>query len=260
MTHAAPQTISIGALNAGDGAIVQTPILHLDAADADSYSGAGQQWHDISGHGNHFVAGYSASVEAADPSFVGTAGAKDGSCWMALDGDALFSAVAAHNGETLRNLGRSDIAQTFEYWLYAGASWPSYGVVYANHYSAEGSTPGLALLINNAGKMVATPYVAGSFVASAALNANAWNHVALTGRFDGATSCKHFLNGAANGSFTASSGHTSGDAYDKPRLGYNGGNFLPNGWRFAIVRIYDFALTEEQIAQNFNAQRWRYDI
>ncbi|MBX3455722.1 LamG-like jellyroll fold domain-containing protein [Ferrovibrio sp.] len=245
---------------AGDGAIVQTPILHLDAADADSYSGAGQQWHDISGNGNHFVAGYSDSVEAADPQFIGTAGSRDGSCWMALDGDALFSAVAAHSGQTLRNIGRSDIAQTLEYWLYAGATWPSYGVVFANHYSAEGSTPGMALRVNNAGKVVATPYLAGDQAASAALTPNAWNHIALTGRFDGATTCRHYLNAGSNGSFTAAAGHTSGDSYDKPRLGYNGGNLLPDGWRFGIVRFYDFALTEAEIAQNFNAQRWRYGV
>lgn len=260
MTLLFPQAVSVGARSAGDGSIVQTPILHLDAADIDSYAGSGQVWADISGHGRDFNFGSSAGSDSSDPAFVGVPGAGDESCYMLLDGGDSFSAVAEWNGSTLRNLGRSDIEFTLEYWLYASASFPTYGVIFANTYASGGSTPGFGMIIGADGKPAVQPYTAGTFAGLAALNADAWNHVAFAGRFNGSTPCIHYLNGEPNGSFTATAAHASGDSYDRARLGYNGGNFLPAGWRYHIVRAYDFALSSAQIAQNFNAQRWRFGL
>lgn len=68
----------------------------LDAADINSYDGAGQTWVDLSGNGNSFFRGTTSGSEASDPTFSGTAGKRTASELFSLDGGDLFSETAAH--------------------------------------------------------------------------------------------------------------------------------------------------------------------
>jgi hypothetical protein len=254
VTHAAPQAVSIrdlgggGGGGGGDGALVMTPILHLDAAKAPSYSGAGQTWSDISGANHHHFLGQTNAVEAADPVFIGTPGGNDGAAWFQMGTGRYFHGAADWLGESIRRLGRNDQPFTIEVWLYANAT---IGSTFFN------VGPSMNLNLGHAGdnRLGCSPVSAGNPLATNPIPAGQWSQVAVACQPDGVTACGHYLNGAANGAFTQSTPWAAGDSVETLTWGP-----LPTGWRLGIIRVYDRILSAAEVLQNFEAQRWRYGL
>lgn len=67
----------------------------LDAGDANSYAGSGQQWSDVSGQGNHYYRGADNTATTDDPTFAGTAGGLSESDYFSFDGGDYFSPVGS---------------------------------------------------------------------------------------------------------------------------------------------------------------------
>lgn len=69
--------------------------LALDAGDANSYSGSGQDWFDRSGLGNHFFRGATSGAEASDPTFNGSAGGLADTVYWSFDSGDFFTEANA---------------------------------------------------------------------------------------------------------------------------------------------------------------------
>jgi hypothetical protein len=103
-------------------------------------------------------------------------------------------------------------------------------------------------------------YSAGTTLSTSALPViGVWNHVVVV--YDG-TNNKCYVNGVLSGT---SSGSVSGNVNMSSLGGLNimksdAGNVDNGSGQLSVARIYNTALTQEQILQNFNARRGKYGL
>ena len=91
------------------------------------------------------------------------------------------------------------------------------------------------------------------FVSGGTATTGVWCHIAMT--FDGSTAYGYFNKTQTTGNIGANAG-TIGNSI----LGsYNGGNEILNG-NIAMAQIYNRALTQAEVTQNFNAVRGRFGL
>jgi hypothetical protein len=91
--------------------------LCLDAGDANSYSGSGQVWSDLSGGGYHFNRGADSSAGSDDPTFNGVAGRQSASEYWSFDGGDEFR-LAQSNPSWIENLHKNNAIWSFALWIY----------------------------------------------------------------------------------------------------------------------------------------------
>ena len=218
--------------------------LYLDAQNVNSYPGTGTTWYDISGNSNHatFV---NSPVYYANP----TAN-------MTFNGTNAYMTIA-------RSSSMSPTAGiTQEIWFKYDSSLTNihftgvqYGNSYGNSYGIWSETTNLIAAVNISGTL-------NYFSSSVSFIINTWYHCVHT--YDG-TIQKLYLNGNLLNSMS-----TSGSiAYDVNNTlvtigsdfqgaGYNSGvSWFLNG-KLAQVRIYDRALSSDEINQNYNSTKKRY--
>lgn len=217
--------------------------LYLDAADASSYPGSGATWSDISGNGR-------AVTLYNTPTFSSANG-----------GILTFAKASFQYGETTTDLG-SMSSWTVEAWvklnsvLTAGQN-PFVTNVYNGvnlNYSLGANIP----LSSNA--------TAGFFdgawrnaTTGQALSTGIWYH--LAGTYNGAT-VSFYVNAEQKNTLsyagTPSSGGNTRIARRWDALANDSANFIDGA--IPVVRIYNKALTQSEIDQNFGAQRKRYIV
>lgn len=236
--------------------IVPGPKLWLDVNDYAS----GQTWADRSGNGYDFYRGSGGSSDGADP----THNAGPPAYW-GFDGGDYFSPVAGYSGSLLRKIGRQDQAWTLEAWLYRGATANTDESIFTSMNSV-GTSKGTVWMLDNSSNLPSI-YSQGSYRGngSGQVGVGAWKHVALTAKYDGSQTCTHYLQGAANGTFTYNdTTFTSGDSDGTPGIGTFAINspsiYFQNGTRLAIFRAYDRILTAAEILQNFTVERGRFGV
>lgn len=243
--------------------------LHLDAGAILSVPNvAGYQvWLDLSGNNFHFVRGTGTTAEANDPTFNGTPGGMSANEYWLFDGNDFFDAQAAFSGSILRTMGRRDQPFTIEnYWWFAD---PTTDVQLIGTGNATSNPNQNGLYWEWAG--VATSRVGfrvtsgGTSLTGSATNGAAtgtWYQTAITGQMNGSTG--YFVqNGVQNGTFSANTGWTSGDSSVACSIGrrrLDAAFRPPNGTRVAIIRVYNRALTVDELARNFQVTRARFGI
>jgi hypothetical protein len=218
--------------------------LYLDAQNVNSYPGTGTTWYDISGNSNHatFV---NSPVYYANP----TAN-------MTFNGTNAYMTIARSSSMS----PTAGISQ--EIWFKYDSSLTNihftgvqYGNWYGNSYGIWSETTNLTAGVNISGTL-------NYFSSSVSFIINTWYHCVHT--YDG-TIQKLYLNGNLLNSMS-----TSGSiAYDVNNtlvtigsdfqgVGYNSGvGWFLNG-KLAQVRIYDRALSLDEINQNYNSTKKRY--
>ena len=218
-------------------------VLAIDAANPKSYPGSGTIWTDLSTSKNN-------GTLANTP------------LYSSSNGSIVFSGYGgANNYISLSNLPSTLPQLTVEVWvnlLYSG----NQGVLYI--IGQTNSAFRLMYGTNNFSWVCATAnnawYTANTTLSTSALPVTGvWNHVVAV--YDG-TNNKCYVNGVLSGT---SSGIASGNVSMSSLGGLNimktdAVNVDNGSGQLSIARIYSTALTQEQVLQNFNATRGRYNL
>lgn len=227
-------------LGHGASIIRDSLILHLDAANIKSYSGSGTVWNDLSGNGNHGTlvngVGYSTDNKGA----------------MVFDGaNDYVSLPHVSITDKLTVSGFVSINST-RAWQTVIGNWNSTGPGDSWLFlSSEGSASARpAIYVRNPSNS------GGTFLASTiSLNLNTYYY--LTGVFDSGK-LQLYINANLIGEIP-NVGFTS--VFQNTQELWIGrfSNFYSTG-SIAQVSVYNTALSEIEIQQNFNAIRGRYGI
>ena len=208
--------------------------LWLDAGQTTSYSGTGTTWTDLSGSGNN-------GTLTASPTFDSITGG----------GTFTFNGSSQYATTTLNSGTISD--GTLSAWCYPIASPNSSnfdGII-------DGDLPGsygTGIGVNNGTYQAILNNQFWTTIGQA-VTLNQWVMVSMTFT---ATTAVFYLNGTQAASLTYTRGAvTPGTNYLVGKSAANARYF--NG-RISTAMVYDRALTADEIAQNFNALRRRYNI
>lgn len=242
----------------------------LDPGDANSYSGSGQQWNDLSGGGYFFYRGTNNTVQSTDPTFNGTPGTYSNQYWS-TDGTQLFT-YHTTNETFMQN------------WAKAGANFGFYGFVYPTTNPA--SLANIICTYDNAGSVTGIGW---DVISTGKPRFRAQNNAAngLTKLADNAWTLNtwHFIGvsineaSGAGGGFLYKDGNydqvgsanTFNAAYTSPTTGASestntlmsdgGQTFLfDSGWRMGPMAVTTTAPTKAQMDAVFAQMRSRYGI
>ena len=220
--------------------LVGGSILHLDAGNTSSYIGSGTSWNDISGSGNNMtVPGVLAST------FTGTNG-----------GSFLFGKTNTHSivNNSLTNFGFGSNAITVEVWF----KW----VVTTDYqFWFSDNTANYRFGINSSGNYFWNMGSRNDRVNNTyTLPSGVWKHIVFTGGLEsGSIVTRLYVNGAFV--FSLNEGYASLRSMTGLLLGAgeNTTVYLLKG-NLAVVRVYQKALTANEVLQNFNVSKAKFGL
>jgi hypothetical protein len=236
---------SFGTVNTtGDGTVSITCfsnsglVLHLDAANPASYSGSGNTWNDLSGNGSN--------VTLTNTTFNSANG-----------GSIVFNGTSAYANFDA-NIGNTNVV-TVEMWVKTNAST---GGMYFGFDTYNAWTSGGNLGYNTANS---DQYGIPSTKVDYYGLVGSWRHLVFV-MYDGSrTNNKIFINGESQ-DLTYSSGSFNSSTAD-----FNAGAGKISGWRYpgqatnwlmnmnvANFKVYNRELTQQEITNNFNANKSRF--
>lgn len=224
------------ALNYGPTIVTDGLVLALDAADKNSYPGTGTTWFDVSGNN------YNATVESS-VSFSSTYGG----------GLTTLNNTSNNNQRIYGTFSLSSANYTWEIW-------------YTNNGSQGGDTSGFGVTDSSG-------VTSNGFRANSASNVQQWVGGSLTVNQTISTSStpkqvvlrrsgitfNSFSNGILIDTDTAAS--TSG-TFVNYSMNCNSCTISNNGWNgtYYMVRMYNRALLDAEIQQNYNATKTRFGL
>lgn len=236
--------------------------------DPTSYS-SGQMWGSAP---YDFHLGASSSAESSDPTHSGT--------YWAFDGGDYFTAASAPTA-FLAGMHKAGSEWTIEAWWYSAGDGGNVNPIFDSGTSDQGGADmSRGVIFGDFGSQVNPQNRWGVRVkqdsgGGSSLNAylsagpatNAWHHHAVS--FTGGAGCFLWLDGAVAASNlgatvwdgTLSSPGTT-DPANAARIGTRGdGAFrVASGSRLGVLRIYDRALSDTELLQNWNADRATYGL
>lgn len=216
-------------------AITSGLVLNLDAGSRASYVGVGNSWNDISG------SGFALTLRNS-PTFV----ASGESSYFTLNGSNQDFYLASY-GPTFTEI-------TFNLWVWRNGTQSGFAGLVISRGNASGffytNQAGYPLTYMWLGDGNTYNYSSGLDTAN-----QTWSMATLTLT---STNVKWYINGILQ--HTRVNAHTS-STFSNLYIGSDGGlgGRYYNG-RIAMVQIYNRALTDAEILQNFNAYRTRYGI
>ena len=213
------------------GIVTNGLVLNLDAAKTDSYPGTGTTWRDLSGNSNNGTLTngptFSGIGKQASIMFDGVDDISIHPSTLYVDNFSLSAWVYKTSSGIQTIIAKGNSSFVLNFYLRIAGNSGFYGT---NSLFSEILVPDLVL--------------------------NVWNNTVLT--YD-KTSLKYYLNGVLidqNNATNTPSSTTSNTIVG--RLGDFNGQYWTG--RIATTQIYNRALTQTEITQNFNALRGRYGI
>jgi hypothetical protein len=220
-------------------------VLHLDASKSASYPGSGTTWTDLSGSGNHATL-YGATYNSGAGGCIKFDGVDDYAdlitnaslkptqsltleAWVYVDSHV----ASGHSSIIQYPFANTHSSPYFEYGIYTwrGAGQPDYSI----HARINGQSSG--------------------FSAANAWSLNGWAHVVIA--WTAGT-----VNYYSNGVLLASYGTASSISYENAvnvRLGANKSGGEQFNGKMAQVRVYSQCLSAQQVAQNYNATKSKFN-
>ena len=207
-------------------------IMYLDAANTRSYPGSGSNWSDIS------RLGYSLAARNS-PTFV------------SASAGSYFSLNGSNQDFYLASLGPAFTEVTFNVWVWRNGTQSGYTGLVMSRGNASGFTyhgGGSALGYHWINDSNTYTYSSGVDTAN-----QTWSMATLVIT---ATDAKWYVNGVLQNTRTAShSSSTFSNLYIGSDSGTPGRYY--NG-RISVVQVYNRALTAQEVLQNYNATKMRY--
>ena len=210
-------------------------VLYLDAANTKSYVSGSTTWRDIAGSNNGTLVN--------GPTYSSDNG-----------GSIVFDGV----NDYVRIGGKNDYNHpsiTLESWVYPERT-AIFEYLFSNSRDCCGSYNGYELrIVNNSIRFTIWNSTNANVFSTYSLPLNTWYHIVAT--YDG-TQLKLYINGILNNSSnsTLQIGYpTSYDLYIG-RMGY-GSAYVIKG-KIPLSRIYNRALSAQEVQQNYNATKTRY--
>ena len=217
---------------AGPNIVTDKLILHLDAANTQSYSGSGTTWTDISSKDNDGTLTNGPTFNSGNMGSVVLDGTNDSiefSSTIVLSGSytSSFMFFSSQNGTDTKQMWLCDVGN-------GSNGWSLYRYQNGN---------------------VCIRAVGGSrYSWSCPYNTEIKNKLCFLDFVSNGTNIEFFLNNVSQGSITPNN-----VTLNVNRLGCIRTNQFTNG-RFYNVRFYDRALTRSEINQNYNALKGRFGI
>jgi len=222
--------------NGSTGEIISTGlVLHLDAANTDSYSGAGVIWTDLIGRNNATLTG---SVSYNNGGYMSFSGGYIN----------LYSSSSPYTNDF--SFGTGDFS--LEVWVKV-LTGGNQAILSSNLYTngillREGSTPYHDDVYINGANYV--DWIYGHYAT------NQWAQLVLSRVSD---LCTFYVNGSATGNVTNAGNLTSG-ANVRLGIANHDNSEILNG-DISIFRMYKgHGLTQAEVTQNFNADKSRYGL
>lgn len=215
--------------SAGPNIVEDGLVLYLDAANENSYPGTGTTWTDLSGNANNGTlingVGYSSNNQG----------------YLSFDGVNDYVTLSSFNSQTNPSISLFS-------WIFLNTTSGRPGVW--GHKAAGGNNCHLEVL--DSFWRLRIGLLNNSSITSA--TTNAWQYIGFS--YTG-SSVSFFINGKLISSWSGSSGTIFGG---DQRIGEsNSLDRFFNGY-ISNTKIYNKALSESEIKQNFNALRGRYGI
>lgn len=212
-------------------------VLYYDAANTKSYPGSGTTWYDLSGRGHNATLVNNTSLSGSVMSFDG------------VDDSVLVGNHSDYNG--LSNITIESIAK----FKRTG----SYEYLISNARDCCGTYYGFEVRTISNNRLRFTIWNGGGVSAdsSTVLNLEQYYHITCT--YDG-TAMKTYLNSTLDRVFNTTSGIGSPASFNL-RLGEMGAyrGYEMQG-EISFIKIYNRALSQDEVKQNFNATRGRFGI
>ena len=221
-------------LGHGASTVLNGLILHLDAANVKSYPGTGAAWNELSGNGNNAtlvnIPTYN-TINSGIFSFNGTDEYAFGSLPVfAVGSSATIDAFVQLNNVT--NL--SAILR----------------------HGQSGSSFSLGMVVNSANLRFRNTTGDHPLSSPTTLSVGQWYHLALSTT---STQTTGYCNGVSQGTTNQVITTNAITDYHISRRSSNNGSEFVNG-NIAAIRVYNRALSAQEIQQNFEALRGRYGI
>ena len=219
-------------------------VLYLDAANPKSYSGSGTTWTDISGNGNN------GTISGA------TYSSNDGGYF---DFDGSNDEVVIDNSDDNASFGIGTKPFYLEAWVYLDTEPTNGTEMYIGGQDAMVTADrGISLIYMNNGTLrLQTKFFTSTFEIPVTIPTSTWTYVAIGRRSDNT----FFTNKNGVDVYTATNTADVGEGTNSFMIG--NGFYSSREWdgRIAIVRYsVGRSLSEIQLKQNYNAQRWRFTI
>jgi len=242
--------------SAGPNIIEDGLVLHLDAADRQSYPGSGTVWKDLSGNGNDGTLTNGPTFDSGNGGSIVFDGVDDGFTVQNSTSLSSFTAISFNFWVRFYNLDYINNTGTLYTFLRKGTidvaatnpPTPHYGfwASYENRnnngrfsYFAFGNEDGG---FNGGGNNLASIFYT--------FNNNQWYNLSVT--LDASELAKVYVNGELQGTKQLSGVNLNTSA--------NIITFLQDPVDYPIAQIYNRALTPQEILQNYNAQKSRFNL
>jgi hypothetical protein len=209
--------------------------LYLDAGNPASYPGSGTTWYDLTGNGNDVVMENSVSIS-----------------WTAIGG-SFFStgAIGWFSRSNGTNIPIGNSEYTLSAWIALSTSWSAQGIMSIGGFETGNQSNALRTGTTN---QFINYWWGNDLSANSSLpNPNSWINVVA--KFNGTTRSL-FINGSSIGSDTPV-GHNVTNSNIQIAKTYN--NEYLNA-DIAQVLIYDVALSDSDILDNFNNTKSRFGL
>jgi hypothetical protein len=217
-------------------------VLCLDAANRKSYPGSGSTWYDLSGNGNN---GNIENGVIISNGYASYDGSNDG-----VDIPRVYpGSLSITSNVTLEAFINYSISANNTGWM----------IVIDDMGNSPYTSYSLWISSNTPNKLLASYDSNNWKYSTGSIPPNEWNHIALS---KNGASGKFYINGQDAGSitytnlvnFTLETTTGTGIGRHKNNTGY------PFNGKIAFAKVYNRALSDQEIQQNYNALKGRYGL